>query len=866
MPPPDAATELDAWARGVARLPAPPPEPRGRLVVVTFATPKYEASAAVLRHSALHDGGADRFETYGPADADAWLAERGFAPAQQRGYGFWAWKPWVICRALEAADEGDTVAYCDAAAKLEAPLPAVPEGAWASFFEVAPGYPNGDWTRPAAMRALGAAPGSDLARATQVNAALQMYRKCEASLAFARKVLELCGDPAIVGDDPADPAPRDHRHDQSVLSLLVARLAPLCPGLRVGADPTQHGALARPLVLHHRAALPPGVSVAVITATRGGPHLAACVRAVQAQTLAGVRHWVVADGPDCLEAVRAAVAEFEGRMPVQVLALPRRTGEGGWNGHRVYASVPWLVDADYVAYLDDDNLPDPDHLAGLVRAVLAAPGARWAYSLRRVVAPDGSPVCDDLCESLGGLSHTVLGPEDRLIDTSCYLLERGLACDVSPCWNSRFRDPARREADRALAATLLAGAPGACVPRHTLAYRLGSTPRSVPASFFLEGNARSRLDSRKPFCYLFHFSPDATARFLAALAGGGAPAPDALLEWQMTLWRDLARDYNLVDGYANIAGGGADMLPPGSLVAAALCHPDALPLDFLRRRTDLRRVVYTLESPNIRHQAQWRPDFLRSVADAVLTYWEPLLAAPELLAPARAVFCPHNTHHLDLPRDAALLADPPGPRGPGCVMVLERRDLRGEFEILPGLRLRCLDGLRETYVRGLRDATAFGVGWDAAQVPGLKVGHALHRSRDPRTSVDIMREFSVAVIVENVNAEGYVSEKFYDALIAGCVPAYYGNFSGRLLAHLGLGPRHALGPDDGPDDKPEAFWIDLRLFRDGQHLQAWLDRAGPEGVALLLDRVRERREAVLERVGVRAFGAAVREAVACLRD
>jgi hypothetical protein len=197
-------------------------------------------------------------------------------------------------------------------------------------------------------------------------------------------------------------------------------------------------------------------------------------------------------------------------------------------------------------------------------------------------------------------------------------------------------------------------------------------------------------------------------------------------------------------------------------------------------------------------------------------------------------------------------------------MVLERRDLRGDFEILRGVPLRCLDGLRETYVRGLRDATAFGVGWDAARVPGLKVGHALHRSRDPRSSVDIMRGFSVAVIVENVDAEGYVSEKFYDALIAGCVPAYYGSFSARLLAHLGLGPQHALGPEDTPRSKPEAFWVDLRRFEDGAALQAWLDRAGAEGVAALLERVARAREAVLRRVGVGAFADAVRGAVARL--
>jgi hypothetical protein len=50
----------------------------------------------------------------------------------------------------------------------------------------------------------------------------------------------------------------------------------------------------------------------------------------------------------------------------------------------------------------------------------------------------------------------------------------------------------------------------------------------------------------------------------------------------------------------------APNVPHGALCLVALCQPGELPLDFFASRPDLRRVVYTLESPNVRHAAQCR--------------------------------------------------------------------------------------------------------------------------------------------------------------------------------------------------------------------------------------------------------------------
>lgn len=819
-----------------------------RIIVCTFATAEYAGSAELLRHTALHQGGADEVVVYRERDVAPWFAEHpDLLRGQTRGYGWWSWKPWCILDAMRRWSlPGDVVIYCDAAMTVEGPLrPYAQAVRHALLFRLGgwrtKDYRNLCWTKRDTIAMMGMA--DDAHRdAVQLNAAVQMYRHTPRAMALLERYREWCSRREVIDDARAledYPGYVDHRHDQSILSLLAVG----CEDVDRARDPTQYGAddpvddTTLPTVLgHHRARRRP-VSVAVITPTVGGPHLEACVRSVQAQDLPNVAHYVVVDGPEHEAAVDAVLAKVRNRGVVRVLRLPHNTGAGGWNGHRIYGAMPYLVDADYVAFLDEDNEFDPDHLRGLVKAAV---GARvpWAHSLRRIMDQAGADICPDNCESLGGITHTVCGPGDHLVDTSCFLLKRDLAIQHAHAWNVRARDPSGREPDRDLTRALLAAAPHVVVRRHSVRYRVGSTGLSVRPEFFLDGNQKLGYDfAGKRDLYVFHFSPQATRDALGCRRSRDRSY--ALDEWQMTLLRGLNDGFNLLDGYA-----AAPNIPHGAAVYVSVCQPEQVPWDLLKDRTDLWRVAYTAESPNIRHAAQWDPQLLAACFDAVLTYWRPLLDDPRV----RTVWCPHNTHHLDLddPLDRAQLRENRG-TGASCAMVLERRDLAGTYAVpnLAGVTLTCLDSMRETLVRDLADVTVYGQGWDAAAArnPGVKLGHALHRSQDPRHAVDILKNYTFAVIAENCDAEGYASEKIYDAWMAGCVPLYYGS----------LPPQ--LGVPEGPDG---GVYLDLRPFvaagpDPSRRLQAFLDGLGPDRIAAWKARVAELRPDILRRVGTRAF-------------
>lgn len=579
-------------------------------------------------------------------------------------------------------------------------------------------------------------------------------------------------------------------------------------------------------------------SIAVITGTIGSETLRETIESVRRQTIP-VQHWIVIDGHEYDHGTRRMLE----KMPMNtnpyyvqhIVTLPENTGGSGYVCHRINGSFPWLVNADYVCYLDEDNTFEPTHLQCLLESIVKTPGARWAYSFRKIMDADGTVICEDSCESLGCVSHTVLSMDDRLIDTNCYMLERTLAIQISPLWNVKARQDGKLEADRHVCRVLLEQEPLHGISKcSSVRYRVCGRPDSVRPDFFLEGNAIlgkgvGGYDGRKETLYLFHFDPQRTALYCH-----GDPPTNPLAEWCPGMWHDLVAEYNLVDGYANM-----NFLPWNAKCLISMCSPETLPLKLFRMRKDLFKILYTAEGPNIRHREQWSSEFLKQHFDVVLTYWEPLLSDPQVTT----VLCPHNSRFLEFPTHAGLLRENRGDGSKRIVMVLERRDFRAEYEI-NGTRLRCLDYLREQYVAGLGNISVYGNGWAdyCATHPETTLGYSMPRDNDVHTPIDHYVNGDFALIVENCDATGYISEKFGDALIAGAIPLYYGNPS-----------------KDFP--LPENCYIDIRQFQCGNDLQRFIDSLQTEDIDRYKRAIKKVRQDYLQSRGRARIGRAVRDAI-----
>jgi hypothetical protein len=211
-----------------------------RRILVSYATDEWYASQLRLEASAQRFGFSDLRSCRRRQLVESAFYERHRAVLdQQRGGGYWLWKPYYILRALEEAEPGDTVVYADAGVAFigdVTPLAdlARQEGGvllFAGHYEDSAGpgpNVNSRWTKRDCFVRM-RADEERFHGACQADASLLLFTRNETSLDFARELLQQCQDPQILTDSPnisGHPDLEDlvaHRHDQAVLSVLAVR-------------------------------------------------------------------------------------------------------------------------------------------------------------------------------------------------------------------------------------------------------------------------------------------------------------------------------------------------------------------------------------------------------------------------------------------------------------------------------------------------------------------------------------------------------------------------------------------------------------------------------------------------------------------
>lgn len=218
------------------------------------------------------------------------------------------------------------------------------------------------------------------------------------------------------------------------------------------------------------------MKVAVVTPTIASDHLSKCLSSVADQTYHNVDHYVFVDGKDHWFAASDDLNIFD---KTKVIMLEENIGKG-WYGHRVYAACSFLVNADVICYLDEDNWIDETHVENLVKYI--EQGNDWAYSLRKICDKNGNHLADDNCESLGKWP-IFFDDNAHHIDTSCFAVRREVAVQIGHAWYGQWG------ADRQFFHALKNYFPKySCTGKHTLNYRLDGNPNSVKSDFFEHGN------------------------------------------------------------------------------------------------------------------------------------------------------------------------------------------------------------------------------------------------------------------------------------------------------------------------------------------------------------------------------------------
>ena len=224
------------------------------------------------------------------------------------------------------------------------------------------------------------------------------------------------------------------------------------------------------------------MKIAVVTPTIASDHLTRCIDSVDKQTYEDIVHYIFIDGCQYEPKAREILV---GSSKTRMIELEENVGKG-WYGHRVYAACSFLVNADVICYLDEDNFFEPNHIETVVKKLQE--GNDWVYSLRNIHDKEGKFLCEDNCESLGKWP-VYFNPEVHHIDTSCFAVRRDVAVRIGHAWYGQWG------ADRQFFGALKNHFPKySCTNQYTTNYRLDGNENSVNEEFFIEGN---KINSEK---------------------------------------------------------------------------------------------------------------------------------------------------------------------------------------------------------------------------------------------------------------------------------------------------------------------------------------------------------------------------------
>jgi glycosyltransferase involved in cell wall biosynthesis len=219
------------------------------------------------------------------------------------------------------------------------------------------------------------------------------------------------------------------------------------------------------------------MKVAVVTPTVGRSDLKQCLEGVKNQTYKDITHYIFVDGQEYFDKVKEMTKDYD----VKHVWVEDNTGKGGWYGQRLYASCSFLVNADIICYVDEDNWYDPDHIETQVKKLIEG-NHDWVYSLRKIYDKEGNYLFEDNCESLGKWPVYF---DSRVfhIDTACFTIKRDILTKVGQAWYAGWG------ADRLLFQALKQYFGNyACTNKYSVNYRLGGNEGSVTKEFFEQGN------------------------------------------------------------------------------------------------------------------------------------------------------------------------------------------------------------------------------------------------------------------------------------------------------------------------------------------------------------------------------------------
>ena len=160
-----------------------------------------------------------------------WKQHSSFILNNKRGYGYWIWKPYIILNSITNMKDGDILMYLDCGCEIGGEI----KNNIPTFFEYVKNEKiicskNGciikDWTKMDLLVYLNLEKDDIINKHMYQGGTILLY-VCEETRKFIKKWYKICCNYNLIDDSksisPNLPSFKEHRHDQSVFSLLLRK-------------------------------------------------------------------------------------------------------------------------------------------------------------------------------------------------------------------------------------------------------------------------------------------------------------------------------------------------------------------------------------------------------------------------------------------------------------------------------------------------------------------------------------------------------------------------------------------------------------------------------------------------------------------
>ena len=191
---------------------------------ITFSDSKYNTTKLRIYNEAVNSNFFDTITLYGESDLPDSLLS--YCLANERGFGFWSWKPFIVKTHLGKIEFNDILIYCDVGCIIN------PNGIvrFNEYIELLKKYEmlafqmhhlEKEYTK---MDTLISLKGEHLSDTGQIAATSFLLKKTNNTLDIINNWNEYSNDKHLIDDSESiiqnDSSFKDHRHDQSILSIL----------------------------------------------------------------------------------------------------------------------------------------------------------------------------------------------------------------------------------------------------------------------------------------------------------------------------------------------------------------------------------------------------------------------------------------------------------------------------------------------------------------------------------------------------------------------------------------------------------------------------------------------------------------------